>query len=124
MKKNFVREKLRSGETSIGCFIGLGSPTVAEMMGLAGYDWLMIETEHNAVDWADVQQMLMAASGTDAVPMVRLPSSDSTHIQRALYIGARGIMVPLVRSVEEVQRVVSMHPLSTAGTAQLWGAEG
>jgi NAD(P)-dependent dehydrogenase (short-subunit alcohol dehydrogenase family)/2-keto-3-deoxy-L-rhamnonate aldolase RhmA len=99
--------KLLAGQTSIGCFLGLGSPTVAELLAQAGFEWLMIETEHNAVDWGDVQQMLMAMSGSDVVPMVRLPSSDRTHVQRSLDIGAYGIMVPMIRSVEEVREVIA-----------------
>ena len=89
MKRNVVRDKLLAGETSVGCFLGLASPSVAELMAHAGFDWLMIETEHNAVDLADVQHMLMAIGCTNAVPMVRLPSADPTHIQRTLDIGAK-----------------------------------
>ena len=107
MKNNYVREKLLAGDASVGCFLGLGSPTVAELIAQAGFDWLMIETEHNAVDWQDVQHMLMAVSGTNAVPMVRLPSADPTHVQRALDIGASGIMVPMIRSAEEARSVVA-----------------
>lgn len=107
MKKNHVRAKLRAGEASVGCFLGLGSATVAELLSHAGFDWLMIETEHNAVDWADAQQMLMAIQATDAVGMVRIPSSDPAYIQRALDIGASGVMVPMIRTVEEAQAVVS-----------------
>lgn len=107
MKKNQVRAKLRAGEASVGCFLGLGSATVAELLAHAGFDWLMIETEHNAVDWADAQQMLMAIQATDAVGMVRIPSSDPAYIQRALDIGAGGVMVPMIRTAEEAQAVVS-----------------
>ena len=47
MRKNHVREKLRAGDAVIGAFLGLGSPNVAELMACAGYDWLVVETEHN-----------------------------------------------------------------------------
>jgi 2-keto-3-deoxy-L-rhamnonate aldolase RhmA len=107
MKSNLVRQKLLAGDTSVGCFLGLGSPTVAELMAHAGFEWLMIETEHNAVDLADVQHMLMAIGNTSAVPMVRLPSAEPVHIQRALDIGAYGIMVPMIRTAEEAVNVVA-----------------
>jgi 4-hydroxy-2-oxoheptanedioate aldolase len=126
MKRNYVRRKLLGGETSVGCFIGLGSPSVAELMGHAGFDWLMIETEHNAVDLADVQHMLMAIGNTNAVPMVRLPSADSTHIQQALDIGAYGIMVPMIRSADEAERVVAATrypPLGKRGFGGLRAGE-
>lgn len=107
MNENVVKEKLLAGETSVGCFLGLGSPMVAELMAYAGFDWLMIETEHNAVDWADVQQIMMATNATNVVPMVRLPSGDPAHVQRALDIGAMGVMVPMIRTVEDARRVVA-----------------
>jgi 2-keto-3-deoxy-L-rhamnonate aldolase RhmA len=80
---------------------------VAELMAHAGFEWLMIETEHNAVDWADVQQMMMAINATSAVPMVRLPSGDATYVQRALDSGAMGVMVPMIRTADDARRVVA-----------------
>jgi 4-hydroxy-2-oxoheptanedioate aldolase len=107
MKRNIAREKLVAGGASVGCFLGLGSPTVAELLAHAGFEWLMIEMEHNAVDWGDVQQMLMAMSGTDAAPMVRVPSKDPLQIQRAVDIGAYGVMVPMIRNVDDARNVVA-----------------
>ena len=72
MRTNWVRERLRSGKPAIGCFLGLGSPNVAELMAQAGYDWLLIETEHNGLDSAEIEHMLMAIKGTDTIPMVRV----------------------------------------------------
>ena len=46
MRSNWVREKLRAGTPSVGSFLGLGSPLVGEMLAHAGFDWLVIETEH------------------------------------------------------------------------------
>ena len=70
MRNNHVRERLRRGEPTLGSFLGLGSPNVAEMMAHAGFDWLVIETEHNALDTAETQHMLMAMSGTDVIPII------------------------------------------------------
>ena len=106
MRRNTVKERLARGEATLGCFLGLGSPTLAELFAQAGFDWLVIETEHNALDTAEIQTMLMAMNGTDAVPLVRVPSSDHVAIQRALDVGAMGVVVPLVRSAAEVEAVV------------------
>ena len=46
MRTNWVREKMRAGQSTIGCFMGLGSPNVAELLAHLGFDWLVIETEH------------------------------------------------------------------------------
>src|SRR4051794_41044869 len=116
MRNNQVRERLRDGRPTIGSFIGLGSPNVAELMAHAGFDWLVIETEHNALDTAETQHMLMAMSGTDVVPIVRLPSMSPVYIQRALDIGAMGIVVPLVRTAAEARAVVSATRYPPPGT--------
>ena len=115
MRRNTVKERLARGEATLGCFLGLGSPTLAELFAQAGFDWLVIETEHNALDTAEIQTMLMAINGTDAVPLVRVPSSDHVAIQRALDVGAMGVVVPLVRSAAEVEAVVRATRYPPAG---------
>lgn len=104
---NPVRQQLQSGQASLGCFMGLGSPTVTELLGYAGFDWLVIETEHNALGPGEIQHMLMAMNGSPTVPIVRVPSMAQPPIQNALDIGARGIMVPMLRTPEEVASVVA-----------------
>lgn len=120
MKTNFVRQKLKAGEPVIGSFIGLGSPNVAELMAHAGYDWLVIETEHNSLDSAEVEHMLMAVSSTDAVPIVRVPSASHVFIQRALDMGAMGVLVPMVRTPAEAEAIVRATRLPPEGTRS-WG---
>jgi len=107
MKDYCVRTKLHSGEPTIGCFLGLGSPHVAELLAHAGYDWLVLETEHSAVDIGQVEHMMMAMEGTRANPIVRVPTAEPIVIQRALDAGAMGILVPMVRTADEVQDIVS-----------------
>jgi 2-keto-3-deoxy-L-rhamnonate aldolase RhmA len=116
MKTNLVREKLRAGQPAIGSFLGLQSPNVAELMAHAGFDWLVIETEHNALDSAEIEHMLMAMNGTDTVPIVRIPSSNPVFIQRALDMGAMGLVVPMVKTAEEAQAIVSATRYPPEGT--------
>lgn len=120
MRTNWVREKLRAGQPTVGCFLGLGSPNVAELLAHAGFDWLVIETEHNGLDSAEIQHMLMAMSGTKTIPLVRVPSANPVFIQRALDLGALGIVVPLVRTPEEAEAIVRATRLPPAGTRS-WG---
>src|SRR5438094_7563460 len=101
MRTNWVREKLRGGQVTVGCFLGLGSPNVAELLAHAGFDWLVVETEHNGLDSAEIEHMLMAISSSEAVPIVRVASANPVFIQRALDIGGMGILVPLVRTAAE-----------------------
>ena len=87
--------------------MGLGSPNVAELLAHAGYDWLVIETEHNGLDSAEIQHMLMAMSSTSVVPIVRIPSANPVFIQRALDMGALGVLVPMVRTADEARAIVA-----------------
>ena len=102
-----MREKLRAGEPTIGCFLGLGSPNAAELLAHAGFDWLVIETEHNGLDSAEVEHMLMAMNGTDAIPIVRVPPASPVFIQRALDLGGLGVLAPLVKTPTEVEGIVA-----------------
>lgn len=120
MKTNKVREKVLAGEPTIGCFLGLGSPNVAELMGHAGFDWLVIETEHNSLDSAEIEHVLMAIGNTEAVPLVRVPSSNPVFIQRALDMGAMGIVVPFVKTPEEAEAIVRATRFPPHGTRS-WG---
>lgn len=116
MRENHVRQKLRSGQASLGSFLGLGSPNAAEALGHAGFEWLVVETEHNALDAAEIQHMLMALGGTPAMPFVRLPSRDPVGIQRALDMGAMGIMTPMIRTAEDAAAVVRATRYPPSGT--------
>ena len=107
MRSNFVREKVRSGQATFGCFMGMGSPTVAELLAHAGCEWLLIEMEHNGLDMAEVEHILMAMNGADTIPLVRIPSADPVFIQRSLDIGGMGIVVPMVRTAAEAAAIVS-----------------
>ena len=107
MKNNEVRHNLLAGVAQIGCFMGLGSPNVAELLTRAGLDWLVIETEHNNLDVAQIEHILMAVQGSGAMPIVRVASSQQVYIQRALDVGAMGVLVPMVRSVAEAEAIVA-----------------
>ena len=120
MRENFVKQKLSSGEPTLGVFMGMESTTVAELLAHAGYDWIVVETEHNGVDSADVKQILMAMSSGDAIPVIRVPSSEPIHIQRALDLGGMGVLVPMTRTAEEVEKIVGATRYPPQGTRS-WG---
>lgn len=111
-----MRQKLQAGEATLGTFVGLGSPNVAELLAHAGFDWLVIETEHNGLDSAEIEQMLMAMNGTDAIPIIRIPAANHFFIQRALDMGGLGILAPVVRSAEEAAAIVRTTRYPPAGT--------
>ena len=101
-----MREKLLSGQPTLGAFLGLGSPSVAELMACCGYDWLLVETEHNAGDDACVEHMLRAMNGSRTIPLVRPSSGDPLTIMKMLDRGAMGLVIPMVRTAKEAEAIV------------------
>ena len=120
MQTNRAREKLKTGEATLGTFMGLGSPNLAELLSQVGLDFLVIETEHNGLDSAEVEHMLMAIKGTETIPIVRVPSHDYVFIQRALDMGAMGILVPMLKTAAEVESIVAATRYPPRGTRG-WG---
>jgi 2-keto-3-deoxy-L-rhamnonate aldolase RhmA len=111
------RERIRSGERLIGTLVTLAAPEVAELMRLVGFDWLFLDGEHTPLEAGSFQRLLQAA-GPDLPCLVRIPEAGETPVKKALDIGAAGIVVPMVNSAEEAERVVRLaryHPLGTRG---------
>lgn len=116
MKPNKALERLRRGESVLGCALGLGSAAAAELLSRIGFDWLSIETEHNALDAAEIERLLMAMSGGDATPLVRVPSAQGAYIQRALDFGAFGIVAPMISTANEATAFVRACRYPPRGT--------
>jgi 4-hydroxy-2-oxoheptanedioate aldolase len=98
---NPVREKLLRGEVSVGGWLNLGSPTAAEVMAAAGYDWLVVDAEHGQWDLATISNAFRAIEARGCVPMVRVWSHDATALGRLLDAGAMGIVLPHVSTPEQ-----------------------
>ncbi len=111
-----LRGKLLGGEPTLGCFVGLGSPAVTELLASVGFDWLVIEAEHTPVGVAEVEHMLRAVSGSNAAAIVRVPQGRPDFIQLAIDAGADGVLVPMVRTAKEAAEVVSVTKFPPAGS--------
>ena len=69
-----IKTRIYSGETLIGCWLNLGSALTAEMVGMSGFDWVLIDVEHGSGSEGDVLQQLQALEHTRAAPIVRVES--------------------------------------------------
>lgn len=107
MNQNPVKERVARGEETIGCFVALESPRVAELLAYAGFDWLVIDSEHTGLDLGGVQELVVAVGGAGAVPLVRVGSAAALLIQRVLDVGAMGVVVPMIRTAAEAEAVVA-----------------
>jgi 2-keto-3-deoxy-L-rhamnonate aldolase RhmA len=103
-----LRERLRSGGYVLGSWVNSGSSVIAEVMALAGFDFLAIDSEHSAVDLPQAQILFQAIASGDpeCAPFIRLPGNDYSVTKRFLDAGATGVIAPLIRTRDEAELVV------------------
>lgn len=102
-----LKERVRKGDTIFGCFLGLGSPLTAEIMGMAGYDWALIDLEHGAGDERETLHQLQALEHTSAATIVRVESNARQRVHRVLDLGAYGIMFPRIDTPQQARDAVA-----------------
>jgi len=115
-----LRTRIRSGETLIGVFSDLASPLAAELCGQAGFDWAVLDLEHGAATEADLLALLYAVGTTPMAPLVRPQSAERLRIGRALDLGAAGIVLPQLQSLDDVRtalRYLRYPPAGQRGVA-------
>lgn len=122
-----LKKRLRSGETLIGCWLNLGSSVTAEIVGLSGFDWVLIDLEHGAGEPKDLLHQLQALEHTASASIVRVESYQKERIHRVLDLGAEGVMCPRIFSAEEAQKAMrGIHypPAGIRGVAKMVRATG
>jgi 2-keto-3-deoxy-L-rhamnonate aldolase RhmA len=102
-----LRHRIHAGETLFGTFLGLGSPTAAELCARAGFDWVIIDLEHGAGTEADLVASLLAVSTTPTAALVRPQSGERIRVGRALDHGAHGVMIPRIDVPEQAREAIS-----------------
>ena len=98
-----LKERLAEGQTAVGAQLRFGSPAIAEMFGHAGFDWLVIDSEHAPQTPEGIQAQLQAIGNTPATPVVRLPRVDEAQIRLYLDMGALGIMAAFVETPQDAE---------------------
>src|SRR5882724_10258498 len=101
---NPLRHILASGNRAFGCWMQLAHPTIAEMMGLLGYDVVLIDMEHGPGSLGDTANMMRGIQRTEAAAMVRVPGADPSILKPLLDQGPDGIMIPMIESADEAKR--------------------
>lgn len=128
---NTVKQKLAEGKPVIGGTILVSDPDVYCAMANSGFDFTWIEMQHSTLGYQDVARMLMACKGAPAVPFVRVPDATEGDIQKAVDLGALGIIVPMVDTVEKAQAAVRFAKYPPVGRRSqgsgqygaLWGQD-
>tara|TARA_B100001059_G_scaffold154949_1_gene154535 strand:+ start:815 stop:1546 length:732 start_codon:yes stop_codon:yes gene_type:complete len=94
-------------KTSIGSWITIGHSSIVEVMADAGFDWLCIDMEHTVIDFAKMQELIIAIQSKGLKAFVRIGENNSRIIKRVLDAGPDGIIVPNVKSAKEAQAAVT-----------------
>lgn len=114
-RENRLKRTLAEGRPTLGCWLDMASPVAAEIVGLAGFDCVVIDHEHGPGSLGDGLALLQALSGTPCTAIMRVPSNDPVYIKRALDIGVEGIMIPSVNSADEARAAVAACRYPPAG---------
>jgi len=101
-----LKTKLKKHELALGGWVMVGHPASAEIMARSGLDWVCVDLEHTAIDINTAENLIRAIEHGGAAPMVRLTNNDANLIKRVMDSGATGIIVPMVRTAEEMQQAV------------------
>lgn len=104
---NNFRRALHAGQQQIGIWCSIPSSFTVEMLAGAGFDWLLLDTEHTPADLPQIYGQLQAAAAGRAHPVVRVPWNDPVAIKRFLDAGAQSLLIPMVQTAEEAAQAVA-----------------
>lgn len=117
MRKS-LKQKLRDCDQLAGMHISLNDPSITELCGMVGFDFLWIDTEHSAIDYCMLQNHLIAAKAADVASLVRIPWNDPILAKRVIEQGPSGVIFPVVNSAQELDKAMKSTlypPLGTRG---------
>ncbi len=103
LPQNRFKAAIRAGRQQIGMWCTINDSTVAEMLAGCGFDWMMFDTEHAALDPISLVPLLQAVAAYPVHPVVRPGSLNPAEIKKLLDCGAQSILVPYIQSVEEAR---------------------
>lgn len=101
------KEKISRGDALYGLFVAPPSPATVELIGYAGFDFVVLDMEHGPSGYETLENMLRAADAADVASIVRLPNADSASVLHALDCGAAAVLVPHTRTADEAANVVA-----------------
>lgn len=100
-----IRKSLRTGGRTIGSWMQIPHPTIAEILGQAGYDWIAVDLEHGAISPHQLPDIFRALELGSTLPLARLAQGLPKDCKQALDAGAGGVIVPMVKSAEQLETI-------------------
>jgi 4-hydroxy-2-oxoheptanedioate aldolase len=112
---NRLKQRLAAGDTTFGCWLSMAEANAAEMMGTAGFDWLLIDGEHAPNDLRSIRDQLAVLETSPSDVVVRLPVGETWMIKQVLDAGAQTLLVPMVESGQQARDLVAACTYPPAG---------
>lgn len=106
VQSNPFKRALQNAQLQFGCWLGLGDTFSAELMGTAGFDWMVIDGEHGPNDLRSIISQLQVLESSDSHAVVRLPVGETYMLKQVLDAGAQTVLVPMVESAEQARQLV------------------
>lgn len=113
--QNRLKAHLAAGHVAFGCWVGGGSPTNAEILGHAGFDFLLVDHEHGVGETSEIIDTLRAIETTPSPALVRVPWNDHVFLKRVLDAGVQSVMIPSVDTAEAA--LAAVRPAAIRRTA-------
>lgn len=107
MRTNRMKQRIAQGLPVFGTSVMFPSPQLVEMLGYAGFDWVLLDCEHGSIGPADIEVMTMAADAVGITPIARPRSNEAADIQAVMDRGVQGVQVPHINTAEEARRAVA-----------------
>ena len=117
---NKLKQRVENGTPSLGIWLSLANPALAEISGHVGYDFAIIDNEHGIGEIKDVANMLRAFGAFETTAMVRVPGQDPDYLKRVLDAGAQALMIPMIETADQARAAIAAcryPPLGSRGCA-------
>lgn len=121
---NKLKENLKAGKAQLGAFVTAPCPEVVEVLGVTGFDFVILDTEHTASNIETVVAMMRAAEVYGMTPIVRVPDDTPKNMSRYQDIGAYGVQVPMVHTAAQAEAIVKAMKFMPDGIRGMSGGRG
>ena len=118
LKTNIIRALLSSGVVTIGGWMLIPSPEIAEIFGNSDFDWVVLDLEHGSIDISDLPNLFRALELNDTLPLVRISENNTSQAVRAVEAGAGGVIIPKLEhagQAEEMYQCINYPPRGKRG---------
>ena len=104
----YIRKKIKKNKLTIGTWMQIPHPSIAEIFGNAGYDWVVVDMEHGSISHEQLPDLCRAIELGNTLPLVRLPNGDETNCKQVLDAGAGGVIIPRVENSDQLLSIAKV----------------